>query len=156
VGVTYWYSFLGVGILIVVLNIPGAKSRSVEPVIAALEQMYDLRMSRNQQDSQEFLHLVTEALSLEDTNLKKKYKAHQTDHQNGNTETEGLYIPPNPFEGELSTQIQCQRCAFQTPWKKEAFTELSIAVPAKVTPSQITLIVVELFIRRMSWKFNNS
>lgn len=115
----------------VVLNSPGAKTKSVEPVITALERMYNSVMSRNQQDSQEFLHLITEALSLEDTYLKKQYKeSHQT--EDSNDPSEELHIPPNPFEGDLSTQIECQRCSFKTPWKKEPFTELSVAVPAQV------------------------
>lgn len=91
----------------------------------ALEEMYNSRISRNQQDSQEFLHLIHEALSLEDTRLKKQH-----------SDSEKFLIPPNPFEGELSTQIKCQRCDFTTPWKKEPFTELSVAVPSKVPPSQ--------------------
>jgi hypothetical protein len=108
----------------VALNQPVRKetTKSVEKVIVALEFMYNTRISRNQQDSQEFLHLIHEALSLEDTRLKKQYP--------GN---EKLIIPPNPFEGELSAQIECQRCGFVTPWKKEAFTELSVAVPSKVS-----------------------
>jgi len=83
--------------------------------------MYKTRISRNQQDSQEFLHLIHEALSLEDTTIKKTLP-----------ENENIPFPPNPFEGELSAQIKCQRCNFLTPWKKEPFTELSVAVPAKV------------------------
>jgi len=108
----------------IVLNLPAknGKTKSVETVIYALEQMYNSRISRNQQDSQEFLHLIHEALSLEDTNLKKL-------SQN----PDSLRIGPNPFEGELSTQITCQRCGFLTPWKKEVFTELSVAVPSKVS-----------------------
>ena len=100
------------------------KTRSVESVIVALEKMYNSRISRNQQDSQEFLHLIHEALSLEDTKLKKQH-----------SKPEALEIPRNPFEGELSTQIKCQRCGFMTPWKKESFTELSVAVPSKVSTS---------------------
>jgi len=107
-----------------VLNLPAKKEKttSVESVIIALEDMYNSRISRNQQDSQEFLHFIHEALSLEDTRLKKHHP---------NPET--LHFPPNPFEGELSTQITCQQCNFTTPWKKEAFTELSVAVPSKVS-----------------------
>jgi Ubiquitin carboxyl-terminal hydrolase len=106
-----------------VLNLPAGKekTRSVETVIIALEDMYNSRISRNQQDSQEFLHLIHEALSHEDTKLKKRHP----------TNLETLKIPANPFEGELSTQIKCQRCGFITPWKKEVFTELSVAVPSK-------------------------
>ena len=84
--------------------------------------MYKTRISRNQQDSQEFLHLIHEALSLEDSTIKKSLP-----------ENTPSTFPPNPFEGELSTQIKCQRCNLLTPWKKEAFTELSVAVPAKVS-----------------------
>jgi ubiquitin C-terminal hydrolase len=109
--------------LIKVLNLPARKekTRSVEPVIIALEEMYNSRISRNQQDSQEFLHLIHEALSLEDALLKKE-----------DPDPEKLQIPPNPFEGQLSTQIECQGCGFTTPWKNEEFTELSVAVPSKV------------------------
>jgi hypothetical protein len=108
-----------------VLNLPAGKTktRSVEGVILALEDLYNARISRNQQDSQEFLHLIHEALDLEDTKLKKEA-------EDGN-----LQIPPNPFQGALSTQITCQRCEFTTPWKKESFTELSLAVPSKVQKS---------------------
>jgi ubiquitin C-terminal hydrolase len=121
----------------VVLNIPARKeTRSVEPVIIALEQMYQSRISRNQQDSQEFLHLIHEALSLEDTKLKKQVQSENTDDEkekpDPDTESTGITIPINPFEGDLSTQIECRRCGFITPWKKEPFTELSVAVPSKV------------------------
>jgi hypothetical protein len=113
------------GVADVALNQPARKekTKSVEKVIVALEFMYNTRISRNQQDSQEFLHLIHEALSLEDTRLKKQHP--------GN---EKLIISPNPFEGEVSAQIECQRCGFITPWKKAAFTELSVAVPSKVSP----------------------
>jgi hypothetical protein len=106
------------------LNTPARKekTKSMESIIMALEEMYNSRISRNQQDSQEFLHLIHEALSLEDTKLKKTQP-----------EPEKLEIPINPFQGELSTQIKCLLCGFQTPWKKEIFTELSAAVPSKVT-----------------------
>jgi hypothetical protein len=89
--------------------------------------MYNSRISRNQQDCQEFLHLIHETLSLEDTKLKKR-----------NSDPEfNLQIRGNPFEGTLSTQIKCRRCGFTTPWKKEVFTELSVAVPPKVTTLQV-------------------
>jgi len=106
----------------------------------ALEEMYNSRISRNQQDSQEFLHLIHEALSLEDTRLKKQ-----------DPNPEKFVVPPNPFEGELSTQIKCQRCNFTTPWKKEPFTELSVAVPSKAPPlrKEVTLIAVELYVIRV-------
>ena len=97
------------------------KTKSVEKVIMALEDMYKTRISRSQQDSQEFLHLIHEALDKEDTRIKKHYPEQERPH-----------IARNPFEGELSTQIKCRRCGFVTPWKKEAFTELSVAVPSKV------------------------
>jgi hypothetical protein len=107
----------------VVLNVTArkAKTRSIERVIFALEELYNSRINRNQQDSQEFLHLIHEALDLEDKNLKKLHSSPET-----------LQIPANPFEGELSSQIQCQQCRFLTPWKKEPFTELSVCVPSKV------------------------
>jgi uncharacterized UBP type Zn finger protein len=118
------------------LNLPAQKekARSVEGVIIALEHIYSSRISRNQQDSHEFLHFIHEALSREETQLKKR-------HSN----LVDLGIPSNPFEGEMSTQIICQRCGFVTPWKKEAFTELSVAVPSKVFRIRSMLMTVELF-----------
>jgi len=109
-----------------VLNVPvhKGKTTSVESVISAVENLYKLRISRNQQDSQEFLHLIFEALDREDDILKKTY-----------AETKPLKLAENPFTGELSTQITCQSCGFRSPWKKEAFTELSVAVPSKVFSS---------------------
>jgi len=106
-----------------VLNVPvnKGKTTSVESVISALENLYKLRISRNQQDSQEFLHLIFEALDREDTILKKAH-----------ADSETLKLAENPFTGELSTQITCQSCGFHSSWKKEAFTELSVAVPSKV------------------------
>jgi len=116
-----------------VLNLPAGKvkTRSVEGVILALESLYNSRISRNQQDSQEFLHLIHEALDREDTMLKK---------EDGRQD---LRISPNPFQGALSTQITCQRCGFTTPWKKESFTELSLAVPSKV-PSKTNSLSLSL------------
>jgi hypothetical protein len=115
--------------LIVALNVTTqkAKTRSIERVIFALEELYNSRINRNQQDCQEFLHLIHEALDLEDKKIKKQHPKPET-----------LQIPSNPFEGELSSQIQCQRCGFLTPWKKELFTELSVSVP-----SNASLCVIE-------------
>ena len=110
--------------LTIALNVKSrkAKTRSIERVIFALEELYNSRINRNQQDCQEFLHLIHEALDLEDKKIKKRHPTPDT-----------LQIPPNPCEGELSSQIQCQRCGFLTPWKKEPFTELSVSVPSKVS-----------------------
>jgi len=110
-----------------VLNLPAGKVkvRSVEGVILALESLCNSRISRNQQDSQEFLHLIHEALDLEDTKLKQEEGS------------QDLQIPQNPFQGALSTQITCVRCGFTTRWKNESFTELSLAVPSKVLPNPI-------------------
>jgi hypothetical protein len=120
----------------IALNLPAQKekARSVESVIIALEIIYNSRISRNQQDSQEFLHFIHEALSLEDIQFKKQHP-----------DLANLGVPSNPFEGEMSTQITCKICGFVTPWKREAFIELSVSVPSKVYHIRSMLTTVELF-----------
>lgn len=120
----------------IALNLPvqKEKAKSVESVIMAMEDIYNSRISRNQQDSQEFLHFIHEALSLEDVQFKKRHP-----------DTVNPEVLSNPFEGEMSTQIACRQCGFVTPWKREVFTELSVAVPSKVYLVRSMLMAVELF-----------
>jgi hypothetical protein len=104
----------------IVLNSPAGNEKVVaaEPVIIALEAIQRNRISRNQQDSQEFLHLIHESLALEETRFKKLFPDTQ--------------FPENPFEGAYSTSIMCGTCGWESPWKREKFTELPLIVPQKV------------------------
>jgi hypothetical protein len=105
------------------LKEPGSgESLSVEFVILQMEQIFNSRLARNQQDSQEFLHMLHEALVLEIENLNKMLPHRQ------------LLSPENPFEGGLTTSLSCAQpqCHLHTSPREEKFTELSLPLPAKV------------------------
>jgi ubiquitin carboxyl-terminal hydrolase 16 len=142
------------------------KTITARPMIMALEQAFQTRISRNQQDAQEFFQIVAERLSDEyhaaDKARKRAAGSRPTSSGSQNsTGTEknelnesGVLVSQIlvngepvagpvekddgfPFEGKLSSQIQCQHCGFQTKPSISSFVSLTLNVPQKVTSTTL-------------------
>ncbi|KAL1610337.1 hypothetical protein SLS60_002003 [Paraconiothyrium brasiliense] len=133
------------------------KTISPQPFIRALEHAFGTRISRQQQDAQEFLQIVTERLCDEYHAGTKARRQAQT-AINGDTASERheiaeqFEIPPNvseedaaephtdnvgssatedgfPFEGRIESQIECLTCGFKPKPSSSAFVTLTLSVP---------------------------
>jgi len=129
------------------------KTISARPMIEALERAFQTRISRNQQDAQEFLQIVLERLYDEyhaADNARKRFRARALGETGGDgPESEGpLQRTPTirteatigsddgfPFEGRIESQIQCQHCGFKTKPTATTFVSLTLNVPQKSSTS---------------------
>lgn len=127
------------------------KTISPQPFIRALEHAFGTRISRQQQDAQEFLQIVTERLCDEyHAGAKARRQAHATDLPNdSDAASESLEgasqsdtAPPDagndalstaeegfPFEGKIESQIECLTCGFKPKPSSSAFVTLTLSVP---------------------------
>lgn len=105
------------------LNKPVLRRTTVspEPLIAAIEQTYNTRMSRRQHDAHELLHLLLET-------LQKEYLALAPSLAPGS-------LSAFPYEGSLLDQIVCGNCHARTQ-RTLKYLVLSVTVPQK---SAVTL-----------------
>ncbi|KIV95289.1 hypothetical protein PV10_02962 [Exophiala mesophila] len=125
------------------------KTISARPMIEALERAFQTRISRNQQDAQEFLQIVLERLCDEYHAAQKARKKPdlQLEH-NGCAEASkpaGTNIPLSqvtvgtnegfPFEGRIESQITCMRCGYKTKATATTFVSLTLNVPQKSSTS---------------------
>lgn len=142
------------------------KTITARPMIMALEQAFQTRISRNQQDAQEFFQIVAERLSDEyhAADKARKRAADPRPTSSGSNDTTGTgrnelnesgvlvsQILVNgqpvarpvekdeefPFEGKISSQIQCQHCGFETKPSVSSFVSLTLNVPQKVTSTTL-------------------
>lgn len=142
------------------------KTITARPLIVALEKAFQTRISRNQQDAQEFLQIVVERLSDEYHAAEKARQrgAAERPSSSGSNKSErtetneldesGVLVgrvlvngePVSavtekdegfPFEGKLSSQIQCQHCGFETKPSVSSFVSLTLNVPQKVTSTTL-------------------
>ncbi|KPI42937.1 Ubiquitin carboxyl-terminal hydrolase 16 [Cyphellophora attinorum] len=129
------------------------KTITARPFIEALERAFNTRISRNQQDAQEFLQIVLERLCEEYTASERARRAasqkllpqdgsglespleessgkdaSRTEARIGGNET-------FPFEGRIESQIQCQHCGFRTKPSATTFVSLTLNVPQKNSTS---------------------
>lgn len=135
------------------------KTISPQSFIQALERAFGTRISRQQQDAQEFLQIVTERL-CDEYHAGSKARKHAVRHgitlENGNTtpgnkEIEGQFgvEPPQdatkeegededsplpdeegfPFEGKIESQIECLTCHFKPKPSSSNFVTLTLSVP---------------------------
>ncbi|KAL2867086.1 uncharacterized protein BJX67DRAFT_388296 [Aspergillus lucknowensis] len=134
------------------------KTISARGFIEALEFAYRTRISRNQQDAQEFLQIVAERLSDEyHAGVKARQRAQKTlecspGQDEAPTEIEvrvddgtdnGLPAIIDtklkeidseydfPFEGKLESQIECQFCRYKYKPNQTSFVNLTLQVPQK-------------------------
>jgi ubiquitin C-terminal hydrolase len=135
------------------------KTISPQPFIRALERAFGTRISRQQQDAQEFLQIVTERLCDEyHAGTKARGQALRRDLSltNGDTASERREIieqfgaappefntkeedeedskPPTdeegfPFEGKIESQIECETCHFKPKPSASTFVTLTLNVP---------------------------
>ena len=126
------------------------KTISARPLIESLERAFHTRISRNQQDAQEFLHIILERLCDEfhaAEDARKRWAQKQLSLET----TDSLSVPLSPiyerteakvggnegfpFEGRIESQIQCQHCGFKTKPSATTFVSLTLNVPQKSSTS---------------------
>ncbi|KAL4882919.1 hypothetical protein BJY04DRAFT_206804 [Aspergillus karnatakaensis] len=131
------------------------KTISARGFIQALEFAYRTRISRNQQDAQEFLQIVAERLSDEyHAGVKARQRAQQLLEADQESPTEievrvddgtenGLPAIIDtklkeidneygfPFEGKMESQIECQSCKYKYKPNQTSFVNLTLQVPQK-------------------------
>lgn len=105
------------------LNDPLLRGRttSARPFVQALEIAYNSRLSRQQQDAQEFLQLVVEKLVEENSNITKPFT----------NQKPCVESSPLPLEGKLESQIECLTCRYRPPANSSTFLTLSLNVPQR-------------------------
>ncbi|KIW10566.1 hypothetical protein PV08_11530 [Exophiala spinifera] len=126
------------------------KTITARPIIEALERAFQTRISRNQQDAQEFLQIVLERL-CDEYHAAQRARLRFANPEQGEIgeplerKTTGLApalsevsVGTNegfPFEGRMESQIQCMRCGFRTKPSVTTFVSLTLNVPMKSTTS---------------------
>ncbi|KAG9772757.1 Ubiquitin carboxyl-terminal hydrolase 16 [Exophiala dermatitidis] len=124
------------------------KTITARPIIEALERAFRTRISRNQQDAQEFLQILLERLCDEYHAAQRARLAFSRPPTNGQPGGQEAVEKPAgltptlsevtvgtsdgfPFEGRIESQIQCQRCGFRTKPSATTFVSLTLNVPQK-------------------------
>ncbi|KAL4978210.1 hypothetical protein BDW66DRAFT_158301 [Aspergillus desertorum] len=136
------------------------KTISARAFIQALEFAYRTRISRNQQDAQEFLQIVAERLSDEyHAGVRARRRAEKfikcnSDHASDEAQSEievrvddgteeGLPVIVDtklkeldneygfPFEGKMESQIECQFCHYKYKPNQTSFVNLTLQVPQR-------------------------
>lgn len=117
------------------------KTISAAPFLRSLESAYRMRISRNQQDAQEFLQIVAERLCEEyhaGVKLRKRVNrsldAAAAEEDDGGADGSPRLIEMDqaygfPFEGKLESQIECQYCHYQYKPNSTSFVNLTLQVP---------------------------
>ncbi|ETS05792.1 cysteine proteinase [Trichoderma reesei RUT C-30] len=134
------------------------KAISPFPFVKVLEMAFKQRISRQQQDAQEFLQIVAERLKdeyhagqrarlyarrqglaslAESSQAKDGNETDRSDDAAENADgmeasTSGTQIPITdgfPLEGKYESHIQCQTCGYTTKPREETFCTLTLAVP---------------------------
>ena len=126
------------------------KTISARPLIEGLERAFNTRISRNQQDAQEFLQIVLERLCDEyhaalRARIRAEIPEQPADTASAEKTPDGtssalteVTVGANegfPFEGRIESQIQCQRCSFRTKPSITTFVSLTLNVPQKSATS---------------------
>lgn len=119
------------------------KTITARPLIVSLERAYATRISRNQQDAQEFLQIVLERLDDEyKAGEKARSRMAETAEKHLDNDDEQASLRREslskakvaggegfPFEGKLESQIQCMYCGFKTKPSVSTFVSLTLNVP---------------------------
>ena len=125
------------------------KTISAKTLIEALERAFNTRISRNQQDAQEFLQIVLERLCDEyhaAQNARRRYANPDLTLALDGADSKASTAPALtevtvgtsdgfPFEGRIESQIQCMRCDFRTKPSATTFVSLTLNVPQKSSTS---------------------
>ncbi|KAF2645045.1 cysteine proteinase, partial [Massarina eburnea CBS 473.64] len=124
------------------------KTISPQPFIRALEHAFGTRISRQQQDAQEFLQVITERLCDEyhAGGKARKHALHNETPAPGDSASESQEIAQHsgantpemdtaaneegfPFEGKIESQIECLTCKFKPTPSVSTFVTLTLNVP---------------------------
>ncbi|PHH67180.1 hypothetical protein CDD81_2949 [Ophiocordyceps australis] len=113
------------------------KSISPFPFVRVLETAFRQRISRQQQDAQEFLQIVAERLKDEyHAGERARQYARMPDAERPqsrlNNGCQGAPLEAEdgfPMEGKYESHVQCQTCRYKTKPKQETFCTLTLAVP---------------------------
>jgi ubiquitin carboxyl-terminal hydrolase 16 len=113
------------------------KTISALEFIVALETAFRTRISRQQQDAQEFLQLVLERLDDEyhaGAKARNKFRDRTSETADGpaaeeKEESSTLADEVFPFEGKLEAHIECQTCGFKPKPATSTFVTLTMNVP---------------------------
>ncbi len=124
------------------------KTISAAPFVRALEEAFRQRVSRQQQDAQEFLQVVAERLCDEyHAGRRARWFARRTGYEqpeprpvaSGDLDTASSDAPREeddleeeegfPLEGKLESQIECLACGFKPRPTPSTFCTLTLNVP---------------------------
>lgn len=126
-----------------VLNVEGtAKVLSASPLIQALESLQGSRISRAQQDAQEFLHMLLESVAAEQNDMPASVSIQQ---MRTLAKEKGQVYKALPFEGKITTTSRCTTCEHELKRQTSPFLELTLLPP---TLSRIT--ISDLILRTLS------
>lgn len=115
--------------MIRVLNIEGpSKVLSSSPLVQALEAVQKNHISRNQQDAQEFLHMLLESIAAEQNNLPASVSIQQMSKL---AMKAGREYKRLPFEGALQTSSTCTACKHELKSQTMPFLELTLLPPSQ-------------------------
>ncbi|KAI9791753.1 MAG: hypothetical protein M1816_003563 [Peltula sp. TS41687] len=112
----------------------GKRTVSAGTFVTALERAFRQRISRQQQDAQEFLQIVAERLCEEyhaGQRARRKPKSVQEETEDVEDDCRELIEEENgfPLEGTLESQIECLKCHFKPRPSSSTFVTLTLNVP---------------------------
>ena len=156
------------------------KTISAAPFIRVLESAFRQRISRQQQDAQEFLQVVAERLSEEyHAGHRARMSARKTKSNEQALPSPSAKIPTNPestipatatplspsweykeeedgfpMEGAYKSQIECMTCRFKPKPKESTFCTLTLNVPHGVSSSSLNTCFDGMFKKEIidDWK----
>ncbi|ODQ63615.1 cysteine proteinase, partial [Nadsonia fulvescens var. elongata DSM 6958] len=113
------------------LNEPIMNHKIISPwkLLKVLEYIYKSRISRNQHDAHELLHLILETLDNEHELAKKNLDVLLKPDDDDNADLTSM--PAFSFEGSTVDQIRCSRCGYIPPSISSTFLVLSLMVPQR-------------------------
>ncbi|ANB14613.1 Ubp16p [Sugiyamaella lignohabitans] len=129
------------------LNEPILVPKTLSPwtFLGVLEKIYKSRISRNQHDAHELLHLILETLENEYDKIVKESRSrtekqsiwgniaasHPSPLEDAELESEQEAPKSFAFSGSTIDRITCSRCGYSPPATPSAFLVLSLMVPQK-------------------------
>ena len=124
------------------------KAISARPFLTVLEKIFRQRISRSQQDAQEFLQVVAEKLAEEYHGIKKMRKRRESRGSLGerlasptrdlekearlHALVEAVEERGMPLEGAMESEIICTQCKYRKKPICSKFVVLTVSVPHKV------------------------
>ncbi len=126
------------------------KTLSSLPLVKALEHVQKTRISRSQQDAQEFLHLLLESMASELNCLSADVSIQQMCFE---VSKQGKPYKRLPFEGALLTASTCTVCKHELKSHRVPFLELTL-LPAQARNSTVEQCLEALFEQEIIADYN--